>query len=204
MKSVLLLGAGGHACVVLDLLNVIGHKVAGYLAPAPSSLPHNWLGSDERLSDYSPHEYQLVLAVGSVGVSQVRRQLFCKGKENGFDFLTLVHPFSYVAADVQLGEGVQIMAGAVVQTGGQLGQNVLINTCASIDHHAQIGADCHLAPGVRLSGGVTLAAGCHIGPGAVLIQGISLGANSLVAAGAVVTESWPVSSCLKGVPARPF
>jgi len=204
MKPVLLLGGGGHAAVVLELLQLTGYEVCGYVAPEASTLAACWLGPDDLLAGYDPGAYQLALGVGSVKVAALRQQLYDSGKQLGFDFVSLIHPFSSVSPTASLGEGVQIMAGGIVQTGVTLGVNVLVNSAASIDHHCRIDAHCHLAPGVTLSGGVHLGCGCHIGTGATLIQGVTLGSGSLVAAGAVVTGSWPSGSRVKGVPATPF
>ncbi len=204
MRPILLLGGEGHAAVVLDVLELLGYSVAGYLALGPGSLDIPYLGDDTLLSSLEPGAYQLALGVGSVGVSPLRQQLFERAKALGFDFVTLIHPAASVSHRVTLAEGGQIMAGAVVQPGCQLGENVIVNSCASVDHHGRLAAHVHLAPGVRLSGGVSIGPGCHVGTGAVLIQGVTLGAECLVAAGAVVTSNWPAGSRLKGVPAREF
>lgn len=201
-KPVLVLGGGGHASVVLELLRLTGYDVIGYLAPQQGQLPISWLGEDDSLSHYSPKDYFLALGVGSVEVTLQRKLLFKFGKDHGFDFVTLIHPFSSVSSSVILGEGVQIMAGTVLQAGCEIGDNVLINTSASLDHQCIIGAHSHIATGVTLSGGVCLGQCCHVGTGAAAIQGISLGENSFIAAGAVVTRSWPADSRLLGIPAK--
>jgi sugar O-acyltransferase (sialic acid O-acetyltransferase NeuD family) len=204
MKPVVLLGGGGHAAVVLDMLELNDYPVAGYLALTPSGLDIPYLGDDAWLANAAAADYQLALGVGSIRVSLLRQQLFERAKALGFTFVSVIHPAATVSRRATLAEGVQIMAGAVVQPGCQLAENVIINTCASVDHHSQLAAHVHIAPGARLSGDVCLEQGCHIGTGAVLIQGITLGADCLVAAGAVVTRSWPAGSRLKGVPAHEF
>ena len=204
MKPVVLLGGGGHAAVVLDVLELNAVPVAGYLALSPSNLDIPYLGDDSWLTNAAAADYQLALGVGSIRVSPLRQLLFERAKALGFAFISVIHPAATVSRRASLADGVQIMAGAVVQPGCQLAENVIINTCASVDHHGQLAAHVHIAPGARLSGDVCLERGCHIGTGAVVIQSVTLGADCLVAAGAVVTQSWPAGRRLKGVPAREF
>ncbi|GAA4496681.1 acetyltransferase [Pseudaeromonas paramecii] len=204
MKPVLLLGGGGHAAVVLDVLTLCDVPMAGYLAPSPGRLDLPYLGDDSLLSTLSPSDYRVALGVGSTGVMPLRRQLFERAKRWGFECVTLIHPRAIVARSAVLAEGVQVMAGAVIQPGCHLHENVLVNTAASVDHHCELAAHCHIAPGARLSGGVRLGALCHVGTGASLLQGITLGDHCLVAAGAVVLGNWPAGSRVKGIPATQF
>ena len=118
-----------------------------------------------------------------------RAQAFLRlGKAAGFTFISFNHPSAVLAADTSIGEGAQIMAGAVLQPGVSLGINCIVNTRASLDHDCRIGDHVHIAPGAVLSGGVTIGDGCHIGTGAIVIQNIRIGAGAMIAAGAVITR----------------
>ncbi|HEX3032888.1 MAG TPA: NeuD/PglB/VioB family sugar acetyltransferase, partial [Bacillota bacterium] len=132
----------------------------------------------------------------------LRSKLFDKFKADGYSFASVIHPSAIIGYDVELGEGVQILAGAIIQPGSRVGANTIINTKASLDHDCIIGAQVHVAPGVTMSGNVRIADGVHIGTGAVLIQGISVGRNSLVGAGAVVIRDVTAESTVVGVPAK--
>jgi sugar O-acyltransferase (sialic acid O-acetyltransferase NeuD family) len=191
VTSVIIIGASGHARVLLDALQLSGCKVLGFVDPAfskgalgPGGLPV--LGGDDALRGFSTSEVQLVNGVGSIGPTTSRGAVYRRGKEHGFSFATVVHGSAVVSASAILGEGVQIMAGCVVQCGAAIGANSIINTRASVDHDCKIGETVHIAPGATLSGNVRVGDRTHIGTGAVVIQGISIGADSLVAAGAVV------------------
>ena len=178
-KPVVILGAGGHARVLQDCLALLKRKVLDVC-------------EDDRLvlKKYKPQKVELVLGIGSVGDTQLRRDVFKKFKSKGFVFASVIHPSAVVAADVILGDGVQIMAGVVVQTGTKLEDNVLVNTRSSIDHDSLIGAHVHIAPGVTLSGGVTIGKGSHVGVGVTVIQGVTVGENCLVRAGSVITKNF--------------
>lgn len=160
------------------------------------------LGGDEEVMKYPVETIQLVNGVGSVRVNPLRRQLFEHFKSKGYRFASVVHPSAIIAIDVVLSEGVQIMAGAVIQAGCHVGMNTVINTGSIVDHDCHIGDHAHISPGVTLSGGVRVGENAHIGTGATVIQGIQIGRNSLVAAGAVVIRDVPEDVTVAGVPAK--
>lgn len=202
---VIVLGGGGHAKVLIDVLKKAGHTPAGFTDMRTgngSILGVPLLGDDDIISRYNPEEVFLANGIGSVGSSSLRRNIYNEFKKRGYYFETVVHPGAIIAADSELDEGVQVMAGAVIQPGCVIGCNTIINTRASIDHDCQIGSHVHIAPGAVLSGGVHVDEGVHIGTGAVIIQGIKIGKYSVVGAGAVVTEHVPEGVVVVGVPAK--
>ncbi|GFO66060.1 acetyltransferase [Geomonas paludis] len=204
---VLILGAGGHAKVLVEALLADGALIAGILDADPARLGDSLLGvpvigDDNTAEDFPMDAVQLVNGIGSVGLPDVRKSIFDRFTARGYRFATVVHPSAVVASDVELGTGVQIMAGAVLQPGCHIGSNVIINTRASVDHDCTVGDHSHLAPGVTLSGGVTVGSGCHVGTGATVIQGVRIGDGSVVGAGAVVTKDVKAGVTVVGVPAK--
>jgi len=207
-KPWVLLGGGGHASVVLALLRELQCEVLGVSDPKlMAQSVSEWQGLpvfDDAtvLAKHLPTTVFLANGIGFVQTPEPRQGVFDTYAQMGFVFPALVHPFSWVAADVLVGEGVQIMAGAVVQAGTQLGANTLVNTGARIDHGCQIGPHSHVACGAIICGNVHLDTHTFIGAGAVLIQGVSLGSHCTVGAGSVVLHSHGDHQRLVGTPAR--
>jgi UDP-perosamine 4-acetyltransferase len=206
-RPVIIVGAGGHAKVVIDSLLASSVEILGATDCNPERMGMRILGvpiigTDEVILQYKPEQIYLVNGMGSVGKSTVRTEIFIYFKNLGYSFATVIHPSAVVGAEVVLSEGVQIMAGAIIQPGCRIGSNSIINTGTSIDHDCLIDLHVHLAPKVVLSGGVQIEEGVHIGTGAVLIQGIRIGKNSIVGAGAVVLKNVMESKKVVGVPAR--
>ncbi len=202
---VIVLGAGGHARVVVDVLDCLGLEVLGCVDPvAPAAMPAGlvYLGGDEEVLARDPAAVCLANGVGSIGRPTARVRLFARFKDRGYRFATVVHPAAVLAAGVELGEGVQVMARAVIQPGCRLGDDVIVNTGAVVDHDCRLGPHVHVAPGAVLSGGVTVGPEAHVGTGAAVIQGVMLGARCVVGAGAAVVADVPAEATVVGVPAR--
>lgn len=208
-KPVLILGAGGHAKVLVEALLQSGVMITGITDPDPSLAGTNILGVPVLGDDHLVHNCQtsdifLVNGLGSVGLPTRRKELFERFQKSGYRFANVIHPSTIIASDAILGEGTQIMAGSVIQPGCRIGFNSIVNTRVSVDHDCLIGNHVHIAPGVTLSGDVQIGDCVHIGTGASMIQGISIGNNSLIAAGAVVISNVIAMTKVRGVPAMEF
>jgi sugar O-acyltransferase (sialic acid O-acetyltransferase NeuD family) len=203
-RPIIVLGAGGHARVVIDALRAVGATILGVVAPPTATRIQgvDLLGDDDVIDRFATDRVSLANGLGSVERPVQRRAIYERFKARGYQFATIRHPFSSVAADASLGEGAQIMAGAVVQSGAAIGANVIVNTRASIDHDCKIGDHCHIAPGVTVSGSVLVGTGVHVGTGATIIQGIQIGDGATVGAGAVVVRDVRTNAHVLGVPAR--
>ncbi|MFK7777236.1 MAG: acetyltransferase [Gimesia sp.] len=208
MNSIILLGGGGHAKVLIDLINERNdYQIVGILDPVldvgMEVKEFSVLGTDAELPKLRDQGVSNVaIAVGSVKCNLLRKTLFDQSQKSGFKIPALVHPRSIVSADVKLSDGVQIMAGAIVQTDTEIGEGTVINTGVQVDHDCRIGRQSFLSPGVVLSGGVGIGDNTFVGAGAVVIQGINIGDNAVIAAGAVVIENVADGALVKGVPAR--
>lgn len=209
-KPIYILGAGGHAKVLLESLQQDPkNNIIGFLEINPDLIGTSILGvkiysQDVVLNQFLPSNILLVNGIGSVSIPTLRQKQFETLKKAGYDFLSVIHKMAYYSSDVSIGEGAQLLARSTILTGTKIGCNTIINTSASIDHDCTIGNHVHIAPGVVLSGGICIEDACHIGTGAAIIQGIHIDKNSWVAAGAVVTKNLPANSRVAGLPARPI
>lgn len=203
-KPIILIGNGGHASVLTEILLTQSRTILGYTAPSQenNNFGLRYIGPDIAIQKYNPNEIDLIIGLGSVNVSNTRKSLFESMKNLGFKFSNVIHDKSILSPSVTLGEGVQIMAGSIIQTNVRVGNNTIINTGASIDHDSDIGEHVHIAPRVTISGGVKINNGCHVGTGATLIHGITIGNDCLIGAGAVVIHNIDAGKRAIGVPAK--
>lgn len=201
-KPLVMLGAGGHAAVLAEILLEQKQPLIAVVAPDP--IPANSplaglerIASDEQLlSTHSPEEVELVNGLGSIPGNNLRWELFKFFSEKGYRFASVISPKANLSSYLELAEGVQIMMGAQVQTNVSIGKNSIINTGAIVEHDCKIGAHNHLAPGVTLSGGVMTASQVHIGTGASVIQNIQIGEQAVIGAGTTVVKNVPAQQTI--------
>jgi UDP-perosamine 4-acetyltransferase len=203
-----LLGAGGHAGVLLDCLLQSGIEVVGLLERNSQMwnklvLGVPVLGSDDLLARI-PMLTHFVVGVGSAGNNGPRSDVYHYGLGHGLPVLSVVHRSAYLSPTAVVGQGLQLLAGALVNTGAILGDNVLINTGAVVEHDCRICNHVHIATGAKLAGNVWVGDYAHVGVGAVIRQGIRIGERAIVGAGAVVVKDVAPNSTVVGVPAKPL
>lgn len=203
---ILIIGAGGHGRVLADLALCLGRQVVGFLDR--DTKLHGAvidgitvLGGDECLADYPTRTVSLVNGIGSIARTDARRDVYLRLRGLGYQFEALCHPSAIVGRSVALAQGVQVMAGCVVQNAARIGENAILNTGVIVEHDCAVGAHSHLAPGAVVCGEVRIGENCHVGVGAVVVQGLVVGDGALVAAGAVVVKDVPPGTRVAGVPA---
>jgi UDP-perosamine 4-acetyltransferase len=193
------LGAGGHAKVVVATLLAAGSEVSGVFADDWQERGEELLGVPVRGPLRAALDAGVRGAVIAVGDNAARKRI---AGELELPWATAVHPWACVERDVVLGPGTVVFAGAVIQPGSQIGAHVIVNTGARIDHDARIGDFSHVAPGCTLAGNVELRSGVFLGAGSTVVPGSRLGAWSTVGAGAAVVEEVAAGAIVVGVPAR--
>lgn len=208
-ERVLIIGAGPHAKVVLDILLHDSSKEVTGLTDSNIEL---WeknilgapvLGDDSILPDLLSRKQidSVIIGLGH-GLMNVRERIFREMKRLGVTLATAVHPSAIIAESVSIGEGSAVMAGVIVNPDAVIGENCTINTGAILEHDISVGRGCFIQGGARLAGSVSVGMHSVIGIGASVIDGIRIGSNSIVGAGSVVTKDVPDSVVVVGVPAR--
>ena len=202
--TLVMLGAGGHAKVLLSLVIASGRQVQGICDP---ELYRRgivmWrgirvLGGDEALEQLDCANVGLINGIGQVVGSNLRQKIYERAVSEGFRFPVLVHPAAFVDGSAVLAEGVQVMAGAIIQPDVKIGSNTIVNTRASVDHDCNVAAHVHIAPGATLCGNVQVSTCAFIGAGATVIQGLVVGEYAVVGAGAVMLRNLPARYLLLG------
>ncbi len=126
---------------------------------------------------------------------------FQQVKACGLEPMNVIHPSAHISRFVELGIGVTILAGAVVNPGTVIEDNVCVNTAASIDHDNYLEASCHIFPNATLTGGVRVGRFAYVGSGAVVAPNLVVHQYSQIGAGAVVLKNVAEGALVAGVPA---
>ncbi len=204
---VLIVGAGGHGRVVLDIL-LAGRRceVAGFIDNNPDihgrridGIPVRGAFGELARIAAEQRATEVIVAVGDNGV---RRGMAREVDAWGLRLASAIHPSAALACNATIGRNVVIAAGVVVCAHCQIGDSVILNTGCIVDHQTMIGEGTHVCPGVRVAGRVKIEAGAFVGIGATIVPGVTVGCEAIIGAGAVVLEDVPSLSTVVGVPAR--
>lgn len=198
-KPVVMIGAGGHATVLADILLRQGETIVAVIDPdvlkersifhqlvKDGVIRHHRQDSDIEL--FPPESVYLVNGVGMMPASTVRKCLDQAFLAQGYKFAMVIADSAEVSPYAILDSGVQVLAGAIIQAGARIGAHSIINTFALVEHDSVIGKYNHLAPRATVCGQVITGDDVFIGAGATVIQGISLGDRVIVGAGAILTK----------------
>jgi sugar O-acyltransferase (sialic acid O-acetyltransferase NeuD family) len=204
-----ILGAGGHARVVLDAARTMtGVEIVGLVGTDRDRGPIDGapiVGTDaDLLALRAKGATHAVVAVGSIEPGPLRAALFERIRAAGLEAAVVVHRDATVSPTASVGEGSVVFAGAVVNAGARVGRNAIVNTAAVVEHDCVVGDHAHVSPGAVLGGATRVGAGAHVGIGATVIQGLVIGSGAFVAAGAVVIADVADGTRVAGVPARPM
>ncbi|MEQ1656533.1 MAG: acetyltransferase [Nitrospira sp.] len=205
-KRIIVFGAGGHAKVVVDILEQMGvYQIVGLVDDSVELKGavrggYSVLGNKDDLAGMSGAGIDGVIV--ALGDNYRRKLVFEEVERMGFRFVSAIHPSAVIGSRVRIGAGTLVVAGVVVNVDAEIGENVIVNTGATIDHDCRIAAHVHLSPGVHLAGRVSIGEASHLGIGAVVLPNVSVGKHCIVGAGAVVRENLPDKIVAVGNPAR--
>ena len=193
LKPLLVIGGGGHASVLVDMLRSQNRDVLGVISPNKLDKRIAFQGltnlhNDRDVFKYPADEVLLVNGIGVLPGSGLKRKLNDFYLSKGYCFETLISQNAQVSTFSKIEAGVQILAGAIIQAGVKIGEHTIVNTGAIVEHDSIIGEYNHIAPAATLCGQVNTSEGVYIGAGSTVIQNIKLGANATVGAGAVVAR----------------
>lgn len=200
-KDVIIIGAGGHAKVIADIIYKSGDNLIGFLDDNLANkgkeiyLGKKVIGTTKDIEIYNKNYFII-----GIGNNSIRKKI---NNENNLKLYTAIHPSAIIAEDVKIGTGSVIMAGVVINPGTVIGKNCIINTCSSLDHDNLLEDYVHISPGAHLAGTVTIKEGTWICTGAIVKNNITIGKNNIIGAGGVVIKDIiEENTTYIGVPAR--
>jgi UDP-perosamine 4-acetyltransferase len=203
-KEVVIIGSGGHAQVVIELLRAEGkYQIKGCTGLGESGFVLGdvpILGTDSVLPATLANG--ATKAFVAIGDNHLRLRLFVQVSEMGFELINAISPDAVVSPSATLGRGIAIMAGAIINASTLIGDGAIINTNAGVDHDCRIGSGAHIGPGSVLAGNVEIGSETFLGVGTCVVPGVRIGSRTIVGAGSVVVRDIPDGVTAMGVPAR--
>ncbi|AOK66858.1 acetyltransferase [Burkholderia multivorans] len=202
-QEIVVVGAGGHAKVCIELLRAMGERVAYCIGGEDS--PKQCLGvavlkGDENLEALSREGYKRAFV--AIGANKLRDRLATLALRHGYTLVNAISPSAMISPTATIGSGIAIMAGAVINAEASIGDLSIINTGATIDHDCRIGRAVHIAPQSALAGNVVVGDHAFLGIGTKVIPEIVIGRQATIGAGGVVVRSIADGCTAIGVPAK--
>lgn len=207
-RPVIVIGAGGHARVVIDTLETTDqYRIAGIvdkqLPVGDTCCGYPVLGNDDALPGlYREGITDAAIGVGAFSDNRRRKELFTRVKALGFHIPNIIHPSVVMMKSVTLGEGVVMYPGVVINSAVRIGHDVIVVTGATIDHETVVEDHALISAGVHVGAYTAIREGALIAIGATIVSGVEIGRDAFVAAGAVVVRDVPAGARVMGVPAR--
>jgi sugar O-acyltransferase (sialic acid O-acetyltransferase NeuD family) len=204
---IIVVGAGGHGCVLVDLIQAQAEagepvEVVAILDDAPSthgaSIGGVLVRGGRALLPSIPHDAVIV----AVGDNRRRRYLQEDLARMGEVFPPLRHPLAAVSRSAIVEAGAVVCAGAVIGPESRIRIGAIVNTGARLDHHSEVACFAHIGPGATLAGRVSVGAETLIGVGASVLPGVAIGSHATVGAGTVVLADVADGATIVGVPGR--
>ena len=202
-SKIILVGAGGHAKVCIELFRAMNESIA--FCVSESEGPDHCLGvpvlkgSDHLSKLYAKGYTKLFVAIGA---NSTRYRLSIAAIKQGYQLVNAISPQAIISPTVKLGVGVAVMAGVVINADAMIDDVTIINTGATIDHDCCIGKAVHIAPQCALAGNVNVGDHSFLGIGCNVIPGIEIGENVTVGAGSAVIANIASNMKVAGIPAK--
>ena len=197
MKRIALIGAGGHAKVIVDLINELNiYKIVGFYDDDITAKLYN-ITNLGKINNIDSSIENFIIGIGN---DKIRKKIFENNKN--LKWVTLIHPSAIVSKNVTIDSGTVVCAGSIIQTDVKIGKQCIINTGCSIDHECVINDFCSICPKATLCGQVQIGTLSFIGANSTIIQCLNIGNNCIIGAGSVIIKNVEDNKKVVGNPGR--
>lgn len=191
MKNIILIGAGGHSKVCIDVIEQIAEwKIAGIVdykkTKIKDILGYPIIGFDNDLERLKKKYQYAFVGVGQIRSAEIRIKLFNQLIKLGYKLPYLISPNAYVSKHAKIGKGTIVMNNATVNADAKIGDNCIINSKSLIEHDVLIENHCHISTGATINGGVKVGAQSFVGSNATTKEKITIASKSFIKANTLI------------------
>ena len=208
MKNIVLIGGGNQAHYTIDIIN----KERKYNIVGIIDSIHN-VGSDRfgykvlgRQEDIIKlkEQYNIEGGIISIGDNWARYYVSSQIKKEipDFKFVNAIHPSVVIGDNVELGEGIVMMAGCIINPKSKIGDFTFFATGAQVDHDCDIKNYSSISAGSITGGYVTLGEFSAITLGVTVVDRLKIGKNTVIGAGSLVIKDLPDNVLVYGNPCK--
>ncbi len=207
MDKVLIIGASGHAKVIIEAIGFnkeyeVWGLIDSYKEIGGRLMGYEILGTEDSIPKLV--KQGITKGIIAIGDNWTRYQMYTKVKKLApdFEFITVVHHSATISPSAKIGKGTVILAGVKINTHAEVGEFCILNTNSSFGHDCKMADFSSIAPGVTVGGNVNIDFCTAISLGANIIQGVDIGKHSIIGAGSLILNDVDDFRLVYGVPAK--
>lgn len=200
-NDVVIYGNGGHAKMCADIvLQSKDYNIGGIIDDNPQSeglRDYALFGDSKSLDElYERGLKNIIIGIGFLNDLKKREKIY-KQISLKFNIPTIIHPKALIEPSVKIGDGNQVMSGAIIGSDAVTGSNCIINSGAIISHDCIIGNSTHITPGAVLAGHVKTGERCLIGMSVNIFIGAEIGDDVTINNGLSIFKHIPSNAIIK-------
>lgn len=176
MQSVIIIGTGKTAELVYEYLKD-SFNVLAFAETSPQQFSFKDLPvfSLEKLKAFDRSSIKLFVAVGVNKLNTVRQNLYLDLLDDGWDFITYIHPRATVASTARVGKNCIVMEENVIQDFTTIGDNNILWSGNHIGHHSTIGSHNFISSHVVICGNCVIGNNNFFGVNSCVGDNITVG-----------------------------
>ena len=203
MQKLIVLGAGGHASVVIEAAQAAWPDVEILVFDeAPKTERILDLPISQGRPDPVNFDTATTQAIVAIGNNQVRATLTHWLEDAGFKLATVIHPTAWVSPSASIEQGSFVSARAVINARAKIGAACIINTAAVVEHDCMIKKSTHICPSATLAGAVKIGSQTTVGANSTIRELVSIADNITIGAGSVVIRNITEAGTYAGCPVK--
>ncbi len=208
MKRIVLFGGGLHVGYCIDIILQEGKFEIVGIIDSIGEIGSSLYGFEiiGRQDDLIPliSDKNIEAGVITIGDNYSRKQVFddIMRQVPDFEFVNAIHPSVIVGSGVEIGIGVVVMAGCIINPYSKVSNFCFLATGAQVEHDCLIKDFASLSAGCVLGGKVTIGPYSALTLGVIVMDRLSIGENTVVGSGSLVTKNLPDNVLAYGNPAK--
>lgn len=185
MKSIIIVGAGGHGKVILDILLKMkkiskdNFEILGFLDDKKKDaiIGYPILGDLDGIKKLKENEKNFFVI--AFGKNELREKI--EKKNSNLKYITVIDPSVILGAECEIGDGTVIKANCVISPGTKIGKHCIINSLVSVEQDTVIEDFVHIYPNVSIYGeniikkGITIFSNASTENGVIIYKDLNYG-----------------------------
>jgi sugar O-acyltransferase (sialic acid O-acetyltransferase NeuD family) len=194
MKKIVLFGGGNQVHYTLDIVEKQGlYKVVGIIDSVhdigSERFGYKVIGRQEDIKSLI-EEYGIEGGIITIGDNWIRYYVSqqIKNLVKDFEFVNAIHPSVIIGNNVQLGTGIVVMAGVIINPMAKIGNHTFFATGSQIEHDCTIEDFASVSAGSILGGYVHIKKYSAITLNVTILDRVTIGENSVIGSGSLVLK----------------